>query len=64
MTKKILNAPPRIVAIAQATQVVESLNRDAVETLDEWRYRVEVAPSGKTAKIAVIDESGQQIGYL
>jgi len=64
MINTVLNAPPRIVATAQANQVVESLNRDAVETLDEWRYRVEVAPSGKTAKIAVLDESGQQIGYL
>ena len=64
MTKTILNAPTRIVATAKARQIVESLNRDAVETLDEWRYRVEVAPCGKTAKIAILDESGQPIGYL
>jgi len=64
MTKTILTTHPRIVALAKANQIVESLNRDAVETLDEWRYRVEVAPCGKTAKIAILDESGQPIGYL
>lgn len=64
MRNETIINPPVVFTVEKARQVVETLNVDAAETGDDWRYRVEADPAGKTAKIIVINETGETIGYL
>lgn len=55
--------PPLVFSLEKAREVVETLNADARVT-GTICYGVEATPSGESAKIIVINETGETIGYL